>query len=185
MTKIRKHFLVFTLVFVVLLTSFSIFAQGETSDVENNTENSVEIIEDDSDIELHEETKDKEIEITQSEEKESDGTEIEVTHSEEKESAHQEEKIIESNNSIIDLSHTNVSISRFVVYTNPEKSTYLSGEEVLFYSGLSLTDDISSLVDSVLEVSVPKENVVHGTFIASDINSQKSKEVIDEGDSSK
>lgn len=69
-----------------------------------------------------------------------------------------------------------VSVSRFNIYTNPEKDRYLSGEEILFFTGFSITEDSGVLKDAIVEIKIPKENIVPGTFIASDIASQISKE---------
>ncbi len=81
-----------------------------------------------------------------------------------------------------DETKTNIAVSRFDIYTLPADAKFLSGEEVLFYTGLSLTEDSGTLTDAILEVKVPKEHLVNGTFVASDIASQVSKEVIDAGD---
>ncbi|WP_159648355.1 Cna B-type domain-containing protein [Erysipelothrix aquatica] len=82
----------------------------------------------------------------------------------------------------VDDSKANIAVSRFDIYTLPSDAKFLSGEEVLFYTGISLTEDSGTLTDAILEVKIPKEHLVDGTFVASDIASQVSKEVIDAGD---
>lgn len=96
----------------------------------------------------------------------------------------QSEKEGESTRQIeaIDKTKATIAVSRFDIYTLPADAKFLSGEEVLFYTGLSLTEDSGTLTDAILEVKIPKEHLVNGTFVASDIASQLSKEVVDAGD---
>ncbi|WZU00224.1 hypothetical protein MGH68_11465 [Erysipelothrix sp. D19-032] len=75
----------------------------------------------------------------------------------------------------VDDTKANIAVSRFDIYTLPSDAKFLSGEEVLFYTGLSLTEDSGTLTDAIREVKIPKEHLVNGTFVASDIASRYPK----------
>ncbi|MDE8038656.1 Cna B-type domain-containing protein [Erysipelothrix rhusiopathiae] len=72
---------------------------------------------------------------------------------------------------------SSIAVSRFKVYTEPTKTTYLSGEEIVFYVGVSLTDESSTLSNAHLSVRIPKKNIVKSTLSASDISSQLNKKI--------
>jgi len=84
-----------------------------------------------------------------------------------------------NNEEIIDNPH----VSRFTVYQQDNKYTYLAGEQILFHTGISTVDNAETLTGSWLEIRVPRLNIVDDSFVASDLSagSQISKTVTREG----
>lgn len=70
-----------------------------------------------------------------------------------------------------------LSVSRFEIYQSDETTSNLTGDDVVFFTGVSLTEGSGILENTYLEVKINKEHIIPGSFVASDIASQVSKKM--------
>ena len=69
------------------------------------------------------------------------------------------------------------SIARFELYDFFDRSEYFSGEEVIFYLGMSVSGSSESINGSSIQIKIPKKFIEKGSVVIADIDIQSSKEI--------